>query len=284
MDTELLRTFLEVNNTRHFGKAADALHLTQAAVSARIKLLERSLGVSLFDRIKRDITLTPEGHKMVHYADMILSGWRKARQDLTLGGASQQLTIGGSIRLWDIALQDWLVSLRTKAPDLAIIAESHTPTLLTRRLLDGLLDVAFMLEPSKLEVLQVKKIATVQLQLVTSKPNQTVSSALNKQFIMVDWGLAHALTHRRQFPDAPEAHIRVGQAKIAVHHLHQLGGSAYLPASMIANAVSAGQLYLVNNAPTFELEAFAVYPIRSAKAPLINQALKLFNNDISIKK
>ena len=36
MDLELLRTFLEVNRTRHFGEAAEALHLTQAAMSARI--------------------------------------------------------------------------------------------------------------------------------------------------------------------------------------------------------------------------------------------------------
>ncbi|WP_082881977.1 LysR family transcriptional regulator [Oleiphilus sp. HI0043] len=39
MDIELLRTFLEVKNTRHFGKAAEHLYLTQAAVSARIKQL-----------------------------------------------------------------------------------------------------------------------------------------------------------------------------------------------------------------------------------------------------
>ncbi|WP_082880488.1 MULTISPECIES: LysR family transcriptional regulator [unclassified Oleiphilus] len=39
MDIELLRTFLEVKNTRHFGKAAENLYLTQAAVSARIKQL-----------------------------------------------------------------------------------------------------------------------------------------------------------------------------------------------------------------------------------------------------
>ena len=112
MDIELLRTFMEVNRTRHFGEAAEALHLTQAAVSARIKQLESILGVRLFDRLKRDIRLTPEGHRLLRYADMLISGWRKARQDVSAGGAAQQLAIGGSVRLWDVALQDWFISLR----------------------------------------------------------------------------------------------------------------------------------------------------------------------------
>nr|VUD34356.1 HTH-type transcriptional regulator hdfR [Raoultella sp. NCTC 9187] len=48
MDTELLKTFLEVSRTRHFGRAAEALYLTQSAVSFRIRQLENQLGVNLF--------------------------------------------------------------------------------------------------------------------------------------------------------------------------------------------------------------------------------------------
>ncbi len=48
MDTELLKTFLEVSRTRHFGRAAEALYLTQSAVSFRIRQLENQLGVNLY--------------------------------------------------------------------------------------------------------------------------------------------------------------------------------------------------------------------------------------------
>ncbi|SUC17946.1 transcriptional regulator HdfR [Proteus mirabilis] len=44
MDTELLKTFLEVSKTRHFGRAAESLYLTQSAVSFRIRQLETQLG------------------------------------------------------------------------------------------------------------------------------------------------------------------------------------------------------------------------------------------------
>ncbi|HBY5160968.1 LysR family transcriptional regulator, partial [Acinetobacter baumannii] len=50
VDTELLKTFLEVSRTRHFGRAAEALYLTQSAVSFRIRQLENQLGVNLFTR------------------------------------------------------------------------------------------------------------------------------------------------------------------------------------------------------------------------------------------
>ena len=45
MDIALLKTFLEVAKTRHFGRAAENLYITQAAVSARIKQMEEDLGV-----------------------------------------------------------------------------------------------------------------------------------------------------------------------------------------------------------------------------------------------
>lgn len=58
MDTELLKTFLEVSRTRHFGRAAEALYLTQSAVSFRIRQLENQLGVNLFTRHRNNIRLT----------------------------------------------------------------------------------------------------------------------------------------------------------------------------------------------------------------------------------
>lgn len=282
MDIELLRTFMEVNRTRHFGEAAEALCITQAAVSARIKQLESILGARLFDRLKRDIKLTPEGHRLLRYADMLTAGWRKAVQDVSAGGAEQQLAIGGSVRIWDVALQDWFIKLRREMPEVAMIADVHTPSLLTRKLIDGLLDVAFMLEPAQLDVLHVKKVALIQLIMVSSEIDQTVEAAIEDGYLMVDWGLAHAVEHRRLFPDAPEPHVRVGQTMIALSHLLNIGGSAYLPARLVADDITTGQLYMVEDAPTFELPAYAVYPVRSAKAPLIKEALQLFEYKVDL--
>lgn len=276
MDLELLRTFLEVNRHRHFGRAGEALNVTQSAISARIRLLERTLGVRLFERHYHDLQLTPEGNRLVRHADLLLSGWRKARQEVALGGAARQLTVGGSLRLWDVALQDWLHTLRTNMPELAIIAEMHTPEFLTQRILDGHLDIAFMLEPAQLETLQVKKIASIELLMVSSRPDCSAHSTLAGDYIMVDWGLAHALRHRRLYPDAPEPQLRVAQARMALSHLHQLGGAAYLPGRMIRNELEEGCLHVVRDAVIMEQHAYAVYPLRSGKLQLLNAILEYF--------
>ena len=69
MDTELLKTFMEVSRTRHFGRAAENLYLTQSAVSFRVRQLEGLLGVELFSRQRNNIRLTPAGEKLLPLAE-----------------------------------------------------------------------------------------------------------------------------------------------------------------------------------------------------------------------
>jgi len=282
MDIELLKTFVEVNRTRHFGEAGEALFLTQAAVSARIKLLESNLGVRLFDRIKRDIQLTPEGHRLLPHAQALIASWQKARQEVSAGGAKQQLFIGGTGGLWQYTLPEWFISLRERMPEVALITETHTATTLSRRLVTGVVDVAFMLEPPQIEALQLKEVALVQLILVSHESDISVEHALSEGYVMTDWGVAHGVAHRRTFPDAPEPHVRVNQAALAHRHLLDIGGSAYLPARLVTDDIATGQLSMVQDAPTFDYPVYAVYPIHSAKMDLIKKSLRLFEYKVNL--
>jgi DNA-binding transcriptional LysR family regulator len=247
-----------------------------------MRSLEELLGVKLFERQYHDLQLTPEGHRLTRHADILLSSWRKARQEVSFGDAGQQLTMGGSLRLWDVALQDWFHAVRRTMPALAIIAEVHAPELLTRRLLDGHLDIAFMLEPPQFELLQVQEVAQIDLVVVSSTAGCTIEDAMSDDYIMVDWGLSHATQHRRLYPDAPEPKLRVAQAKIALAHLLSLGGSAYLPGRMIVEEIAQQKLFLVEGAHPITRSAYAVYPVRSSKLELIQEALKLFEYSVVI--
>jgi DNA-binding transcriptional LysR family regulator len=68
MDTQNLRAFTLVAETRSFSGAAQKLHLTQPAVSKRVALLEQQLGTQLFDRIGRSISLTEAGEALLPHA------------------------------------------------------------------------------------------------------------------------------------------------------------------------------------------------------------------------
>jgi len=65
MDIQGIRAFLIVSETGSFSRAADALFLTQPAVSKRIQTLEHSLGTTLFDRIGKSVRLTEAGHALI---------------------------------------------------------------------------------------------------------------------------------------------------------------------------------------------------------------------------
>ncbi|RMF95741.1 MAG: LysR family transcriptional regulator [Gammaproteobacteria bacterium] len=277
MDLELLRTFLELDRNRHFGRTAEALNLTQAAVSSRLQALERQLGVRLFERGRSGMQLTPEGGRLRRHAERIIAAWRMARQDVGGAEAAGQLVIGGSHRLWDVLLQRWLNALRRREAGLALIAEAAAPEHLVRRLLDGTMDVAVMLEAPQIDSLKVDEIGHLELALVATDAALDPAVALDNRFIEVDWGLSFGLDFRRAFPDAAVGMTRVSHARMALELLHANGGSAYLPLSMVNRELDIGLLYRVGDAPVFRRSVFASYAVRTARRESILQSLALIS-------
>ena len=121
MDVALARTFLEVVAHGSFVAAAQRLHLTQTAVSARIKSLEDQLGATLFQRQKTGVVLTPPGERFVPYASSLLQVWKRAGHQVALPADRQaMIVLGYEPSLWDPLLLDWLEWMKTGAPELAV--------------------------------------------------------------------------------------------------------------------------------------------------------------------
>jgi DNA-binding transcriptional LysR family regulator len=78
MDTGLLKTFLAIARQRSFSKAAAELHRTQPAISRRIGLLERELGVPLFERGGGELVLSQAGRVLLPFAERALAAIRDA--------------------------------------------------------------------------------------------------------------------------------------------------------------------------------------------------------------
>lgn len=83
VDTQALSAFLEVADSASFSKAAERLFLSQPAVSKRIATLEDQLGVSLFDRVGRQISLTDAGRALLPYARRVLHEIEDGRRALS---------------------------------------------------------------------------------------------------------------------------------------------------------------------------------------------------------
>ena len=148
MDTELLRTFLEVRATRHCGRAAQNLFITQAAVSARIRQLEENLGAILFIRHRNNIQLSQEGERLVPHAAPVLKALARARQEVSLeDSASSQLHIGVRSGIWSASLQQKLLQLQDAEPDLNLSVQNQSPEELLHQVLQRTLDMAIVYEP-----------------------------------------------------------------------------------------------------------------------------------------
>lgn len=73
MELSEIEAFVTIQRTGGFTRAAELLHLSQPAVSRRIELLERELGVALFERLSNGIRLTEAGQAFLPYAQQVLA-------------------------------------------------------------------------------------------------------------------------------------------------------------------------------------------------------------------
>ena len=83
MDTDALRAFIEIADTGSFTRAAENLHLSQPAISKRVKTLEQEVGQALFDRLGRRILLTQAGQALLPYGRQVLATIEDGRRALS---------------------------------------------------------------------------------------------------------------------------------------------------------------------------------------------------------
>lgn len=79
LNTDLLKAFVAIAEQGHLTLAADRLNRTQSAVSVQLRKLETALGVKLFERHAKGMTLTTDGEKLLPVAQSILSDLRHAQ-------------------------------------------------------------------------------------------------------------------------------------------------------------------------------------------------------------
>lgn len=265
MDIELARTFLEIVRSGSFIAAAEQLHVTQTAITARVQNLESQLDCKLFVRNRAGARLTANGEAFVSYATQLVQTWEAARRDLPLPqGLSNVLHLGGEVSLCNPLLLNWVRQLREQLPDHAVRALVGDARHLLEQIELGVLDAALVYRPVYWPGLQVEQLLEEKLVLIRS-------TAAAEPYVYVDWGEDFRRRHDAALPDRARATLSFNLGPLALQYILDSGGSGYFRSRVVQSYLERGILERVPKAPEFSYPTYLVYA-RERDSPALQQA------------
>jgi LysR family transcriptional regulator, hydrogen peroxide-inducible genes activator len=144
-----LKYIVAVAREKHFGKGADACHVSQPTLSVAIKKLEEELQVKLFERNANEITVTPLGEEIVRQAQSVLEQADSIREIAKRG----KDPLAGSLRLGVIytigpyLLPDLVRQVIARTPQMPLMLQENFTVKLLEQLRTGEIDCAILAEP-----------------------------------------------------------------------------------------------------------------------------------------
>lgn len=170
-ELRLLRYFVTVAEERHFGRAAERLHIAQPPLSQQIQKLERQLGAELIDRSRRPIDLTDAGNALFEEARLALThaerAFAAARKAAT--GHLGHLHIGALQAAVDGVLSYVMRAHRREYPDVKLELTELTTLEQVAQLVEHRLDVGFMRGPVDEPSLSIQTLIDDPLAAVVSE-------------------------------------------------------------------------------------------------------------------
>ena len=144
-----LKYLVAVAREKHFGKAADACHVSQPTLSVAIKKLEDELQVKLFERNANEITVTPLGEEIVRQAQSVLEQADHIRQIAKRGKdpLAGALRLGVIYTIGPYLLPDLVRQTITLTPQMPLMLQENFTVKLLEELRNGEIDCAILAEP-----------------------------------------------------------------------------------------------------------------------------------------
>jgi LysR family hydrogen peroxide-inducible transcriptional activator len=144
-----LRYVVAVARERHFGRAADACHVSQPTLSVAIRKLEEELGVSLFERRASQVALTDIGEQIVSQAKRVLAEASAVHEIARQGRdpLAAPLRVGTIYTIGPYLLPGLIRQLQKRAPQMPLLLSENFTVKLIEQVRNGEIDVAIMALP-----------------------------------------------------------------------------------------------------------------------------------------
>lgn len=169
-DVQAVRAFLAVAESLSFTRAAEAMFVTQSAVSHQVARLERALGARLLDRRGRNVSLTPAGAALVESSRRVFASFAEA--ELAVRRAERpdlgHLRIGATVTACEYLIPTALREFRECFPSYTLSITPGDSPESARRLTDGQIDLGLMIRVEGGPRLDYRELFADELGLVVS--------------------------------------------------------------------------------------------------------------------
>lgn len=270
MDIRQLETFVWIARLGGMTEACKRLNVTQSTLSMRIRGLESDLGVRLFDRSRKRLTLTAKGRDLVRHAEQIVSSMQRVRlyvADPTTEFGTLRIGMSEYVALsWGPPL---LRRFSKQFPKVLIDLEVGVPGAVMELLAAGQLDVLLATVPTKPgPSITLTTLGTVQYSWMASPslglPDKMVTPAQLRDFPIITYDGRRSIFFpvvRQWFADHGAAlqHVTVCNSLATSISLIVEGmGIGILPRIHCAGLIKAGKLQVLQTEYLVEHEYYAM--------------------------
>ncbi len=171
MDVAQLKTLIHVAELGSLSKAADRLRIAQPALSRQIRLLEKELGATLFERHGRGMVITAVGREVLDHAARIMAELEAIRHVSSNGATSftGQVSIGTTPTVAEIVTVPLVRKIKQAHPQLSVRLSSAFTGHLLDWLQRGELEIAVSYDPQPIRSLRIVPVMMEQLFLVSAR-------------------------------------------------------------------------------------------------------------------
>ena len=144
-----LKYIVAVAHERHFGRAAEACHVSQPTLSVAVKKLEEELELKIFERSANEVTVTPLGEEIVRQAQSVLEQASSIREIAKRGKdpLAGALKLGVIYTIGPYLLPDLVRQMITHTPQMPLMLQENFTVKLLELLRTGEIDCAILAEP-----------------------------------------------------------------------------------------------------------------------------------------
>lgn len=272
MELTHLRSFLKTAEEENITRAADALFLTQPAVTQHIRALEKELGVSLFDRTGRGVQLTPEGNALREYAKRSLAMLDEGKQVIAdlQSGAAGRLSLGAGVTTSIFNLPKWLHLFQQEFPKVDVVVLTGRSAEIIEHIMNREVDLGFVTSPIEHSTLCTMGLYDEEIVLVAPPGHPLAGKVVrpedisNAPLIMFPPGAGFREFLDRTLPEAGfHASIKMQTDSVeAIKSFVSVGlGLSFLPSSAVEAEIESGTLsrVQVENSNPIERRTSIVY-------------------------